>query len=343
MNNQSHKLIVLGSDWDVYTYAFSDFIANEDIYYIPTFRPSGLLGTIQRLHLNPRINRLIPLPGKGLWGWHIVNNIKKHADGSPLCILVLENWLRMESALGILPKLRKTFPTAKIVCFAQDLITRIDDMYTLQHTDTEYAKEYSDLFITFDTNDASKYNLKYFPTVFSAPSNIWDNSGNNCGMYFLGRDKGRGKLLAELKERAVMNNLSCNFIILDDDGTASIRTEGLHYTSIPLTYRENLQNVAHCDCIVEMLQKNAASPTFRLWEAISFNKKLLTNNISIKSSPFYDERYISTFSSLEDIDWEFIKNISKPPFPDKNPFGEQIKPASLIRFMESSLDIRIHQ
>lgn len=343
MNNQSHKLIVLGSDWDVYTYAFSDFIANEKIYYIPTFRPSGFRGQIQRLHLNPRINRLIPLPGKGLWGWNIINDIKKHANGSHLCILMLENWLRMESALGMLPKLRKTFPSAKIVCFAQDLITRIDDMYTLQHTDTEYVKEYCDLFITFDTNDARKYNLRYFPTVFSTPCNICDTSRNHYGMYFLGRDKGRVKLLAELKERAVMNNLSCNFIILDNEGTPSTRTEGLHYTSRPLTYRENLQNVVHSDCVVEILQKNAASPTFRLWEAISFNKKLLTNNISIKSSPFYDARYISTFSSLDDIDWEFIKNISKPAFPDKNPFDEQIKPASLIRFMESSLDIRIHQ
>ena len=344
MNKPWHKLVVLGSDWDVYTHAFSDFIASEAIYYIPTFRPSGgISGAIQRLHLNPKLNSYLSLPCKGIWGWRIVNKIRKEAKEAPVCILILENWLRMESALQMLPKLRKSFPSAKIVCFAQDLVTRIDDMYTLQHTDTEYAKRYCDLFITFDTNDAKRYDIEYFPTVFSYPRNISNAPNGKYDMYFLGRNKGRAALLAELSKRAKEHNLTTNFLIVEDETDTSAPTDGLRYTSKGITYEENLRNVAGCNCIVELLQKSAASPTFRLWETICFNKKLLTNNLSIKESPFYDSRYVSTFSSMEDIDWEFIKNIAEPAFPDKNPFCEQIKPASLIRFIETSLDIRIHQ
>lgn len=343
MNKPWHKLVVLGSDWDVYTHAFSDFIESETICYIPTFRPSGILGAVQRMQLNPQLNRCISLPGKGIWGWRIVDKIKKEAKDAPVCILILENWLRMESALQMLPKLRKSFPSAKIVCFAQDLVTRIDDMYTLQHTDTEYAKRYCDLFITFDTNDAKRYDIAYFPTVFSYPRNICNASNGKYAMYFLGRDKGRAVLLAELSKRAKEYNQTVNFLILEDEKEKPVPVDGLRYTNKGIPYEENLQNVARCNCIVELLQKNAASPTFRLWEAICFNKKLLTNNCSIKESPFYDSRYVSTFSSIEDIDWEFVKNIAEPAFPDQNPFCEQIKPASLIRFIETSLDIRIHQ
>jgi hypothetical protein len=162
-------------------------------------------------------------------------------------------------------------------------------------------------------------------------------------MYFLGRDKGRAVLLAELSKRAKEYNQTVNFLILEDEKEKPVPVDGLRYTNKGIPYEENLQNVARCNCIVELLQKNAASPTFRLWEAICFNKKLLTNNCSIKESPFYDSRYVSTFSSIEDIDWEFVKNIAEPAFPDQNPFCEQIKPASLIRFIETSLDIRIHQ
>ena len=343
MNKPWHKLVVLGSDWDVYTHAFSDFIESETICYIPTFRPSGILGAVQRMQLNPKLNRCISLPGKGIWGWRIVDKIKKEAKDAPVCILILENWLRMESALQMLPKLRKSFPSAKIVCFAQDLVTRIDDMYTLQHTDTEYAKRYCDLFITFDTNDAKRYDIAYFPTVFSYPRNICNASNGKYAMYFLGRDKGRAVLLAELSKRAKEYNQTVNFLILEDEKGKPVPVDGLRYTNKGIPYEENLQNVARCNCIVELLQKNAASPTFRLWEAICFNKKLLTNNCSIKESPFYDSRYVSTFSTMEDIDWEFIRNIAEPAFTDKNPFCEQIKPASLIRFIETSLDIRIHQ
>lgn len=343
MNKPWHKLVVLGSDWDVYTHAFSDYIESETICYIPTFRPSGIFGAVQRLHLNPNHNRCISLPGKGIWGWRIVNKIRKEIKEAPVCFLILENWLRMESALQMLPKLRKSFPSAKIVCFAQDLVTRIDDMYTLKHTDTEYAKRYSDLFITFDTNDAKRYGIEYFPTVFSSPRNISNASNGKYDMYFLGRDKGRTALLTELSKYAKEHKLTTKFLILENKTDIPAPIEGMQQINKGITYEKNLQNVAECNCIVEILQKNAASPTFRLWEAICFNKKLLTNNCSIKESPFYDPMYVSTFSSIEDIDWEFIKNIAKPAFPDKNPFCEQIKPASLIRFIETSLDIRIHQ
>lgn len=343
MNNPWHRLVVLGSDWDVYTHAFSDFIESEAVYYIPTFRPAGISGAIQRLHLNPKLNSYLPLPGKGIWGERIVSQIKKEVKDAPVCILILENWLRMESALQMLPKLRKSFPSAKIVCFAQDLVTRIDDMYTLQHTDTEYVKRYCDLFITFDTNDAKRYGLEYFPTVFSYPRNVANTANGRCDMYFLGRNKGRDVLLAGLCKYAHEHDLSSNFLILEDEKDTSVPIDGIQYIKKGITYDENLRNVAGCKCIVELLQKSAASPTFRLWEAICFNKKLLTNNVSIKHSPFYDTRFVSIFSSMEDIDWEFIRNIAEPAFPDKNPFCEQIKPASLIRFMETSLDIRIHQ
>ena len=344
MNNPWHRLVVLGSDWDVYTHAFSDFIESEAIYYIPTFRPVGISGAIQRLHLNPKLNSYLPLPGKGIWGERIVSQIKKEVKDAPVCFLILENWLRMESALQMLPKLRKSFPSAKTVCFAQDLVSRIDDMYTLQHTDTEYVKRYCDLFITFDTNDAKRYDLEYFPTVFSYPRNVTDTVNDRHDMYFLGRNKGRAALLAELCKYANGHNLTRKFLILEDEkDSISVPADGIRYIKKGITYEENLRNVAGCNCIVELLQKSAASPTFRLWEAICFNKKLLTNNCSIKESPFYDSRYVSTFSSMEDIDWEFVRNIAEPAFPDKNPFCEEIKPASLIRFIEKSLDIRIYQ
>lgn len=340
MSDNCYRFVVLGSDWDVYQYAFRDLIENKFITYIPTFRPLGLLGKLQRIHLNPQLNKHIPLPGKSLWGKHIANNIKDKT-GSKACILVIENWLRMESALHMLPILRSKFPDAKIVCFAQDLITRIDDMYTLRHVDVDYVKQYSDLFITFDTNDAKKYDLDYFPTVFSVPTNLPVSNERNTDMYFLGRDKGRLPLLTKLCDLFHTKGLTCNFQILESTNTDRLEQKGVYYTDSPTNYRDNLLNVAHSHCIVEVLQENALSSTFRLWEAIVLNKKILTNNTAVLSSPLYDPRYISTFTSEIDIDWAFIENIREPAFPDKNPHCLHIQPESLIKHIESSLNINI--
>lgn len=343
-----HKLIVLGSDWDVYTYAFQDFIDNKHIHYIPRFRPSGILGVIQRIHLNPSLNRKVAIPRKKIWGEYVVHQIirKKqnlHSDAIP-CFLILENWLRMESALCILPTLRRCFPNSKIVCFAQDLVTQINDMYTMKDVDTEYVKKYCDLFITFDTNDAKKYNLEYFPTVFSAPKNIVASQHIEYDFYFLGRNKGRLPLLMNLCKAFNEQKLKCNFQILENT-TQNNQTvmNGINYTVCLVDYADNLKCVARSNCIIELLQENASSATFRLWEAITFNKKLLTNNKSIKDSPFYDPRYISTFSSETDIDWNFIQHIAEPAFPDQNPFYKSIQPNSLVSFIEKSLNISIYQ
>lgn len=342
MSDNNYRLVVLGSDWDVYQYAFRDLIENKCINYIPTFRPLGLLGKLQRIHLNPQLNKYIPLPGKCLWGRHIADNIRHKTEGKA-CILVIENWLRMESSLRMLPILRNKFPDAKIVCFAQDLITRIDDMYTLRHVDVDYVKQYCDLFITFDTNDAKKYGLDYFPTVFSVPADISVSSELHTDMYFLGRDKGRLPLLTKLCDLFHKKGLTCNFQILESMNTDGIEQEGIYFTDSPITYRDNLLKVAHSHCIVEILQENALSSTFRLWEAIVLNKKILTNNTSVLSSPFYDPRYISTFTSENDIDWAFIENIREPAFPDKNPHCQHIQPDSLIKHIESSLNINIYR
>jgi hypothetical protein len=107
----------------------------------------------------------------------------------------------------------------------------------------------------------------------------------------------------------------------------------------PLSYKENLRNGMKSKCIIEMLQKKAASPTFRTWEAISSNKKLLTDNVSIRETEWYDERYISVFNDETNIDWDFIT--SDPAFPQRNPYQDRIQPESLVRFIEDKLNIQI--
>ena len=47
--------------------------------------------------------------------------------------------------------------------------------------------------------------------------------------------------------------------------------------------------------------------TLRMQEAISCNRKLLTNNLLAKESKYYDERYIQIFEKVEDIDFTFVK------------------------------------
>ena len=47
--------------------------------------------------------------------------------------------------------------------------------------------------------------------------------------------------------------------------------------------------------------------SLRAAEAIAYKKKLLTNNAFIKAKEYFNDKQFSYFSTLEDIDVDFIK------------------------------------
>ena len=101
MNN--YQLIVFGDDWDVYLTAYKDLIDDPKISYIPSFRPSGLIGQLQRIQFNPGLNNIITIPFKEKWNPFYLRHIKKEQP----CFLILDKWLRMECGIRLLPYLKK--------------------------------------------------------------------------------------------------------------------------------------------------------------------------------------------------------------------------------------------
>lgn len=333
-----HHLIVFGSDWDVYQYAFRDFIDNPAIDYIPTFRPEGWKGLIQRLHFNPKLNKIFHFPFKDAWTPGYLPPIP---EGATPCFLILENWLRAESATHLLPYLRKHYKEAHIICFMQDLLPSIKDFYTGTIISVDYLKEYCNLVVTYDEKEAKEQGIAYFPTVFS-PLELYPSSDEPAvDLYFLGRDKGRLPMLAQICSEAAKRGLRCAFYLLEVPEEQRILQEGLFYISKPMPYLENLRHVANCQCVVELLQPEARSATFRLWEAIMLNRKLLTVNPQIKESAFYSPEYVATFTSANDVPWDFLTD--GPAYKNDNPYRESIRPSALLHFIEEKLGIMIEQ
>ena len=328
------KLIILGTDWDVYEISYQELIENPHVTYITTFRPAGLLGQLQRIQFNPKLNHIISIPGKSWWNPYYLRNIQE----KKLCILIMEKWLRHESGLRLLPYLKKHYPEARIVCFFQDLIGTLIDRYTNQQIDVNYIKRYADLLISYDEVDAKKYRISYHPTIFSP---IIMPALEVCyDLYFLGRDKGRMNTLITISQEAKKRGLKCLFIMMEVPQKERVNIEGFVFADKPVPYMENLQYAAKSRCIIELLQQDAQSATYRTWEAIMLNKKLLTQNQQIKTCNIYDDRYISIFNTPDEINWNFISEESQ--FPNlENPYQKQISPYKLVEFIENKLNIKI--
>ncbi len=65
-----------------------------------------------------------------------------------------------------------------------------------------------------------------------------------------------------------------------------VKEKGIHYFPYVMPYEKYLQFVINTNCIVEILQDGTTGYTLRTWEALAFNKKLLTNNPEIINAEF---------------------------------------------------------
>ena len=95
----------------------------------------------------------------------------------------------------------------------------------------------------------------------------------------------------------------------------------LEYMHDFMKYDDVVGEIKASNCILEILQPNQKMQTIRYFEAIVYNKKLLTNNSNIYELPYYDSRYMKVYSKTEDIDFDWIKKKEKIQYDYNNEFS----------------------
>ena len=123
-------------------------------------------------------------------------------------------------------------------------------------------------------------------------------------IYFIGRDKGRKDFLIDLFNILSDNGCVCDFTINGVEKNAVV--QGVK-TGRGILYNQVIQEIQSTNCILEVIQQGQNGVTLRYYEAVCYNKKLLTNNADIVNYPFYNPEYMKVFTKLEDIDVKWIK------------------------------------
>lgn len=331
-----YQLVILGSDWDLYKMSYSDIISDK-VRYIDGYKPQNqILRFAYKAHLTPKLNRFIHLPFKPLWNKLFFKNIDRNAK---VVFLVFQNWLSIDTTIHTIDYIKKTYKNGKIVLFLQDIVSSFVDIYKNRPVDIVQYKKKCDAIITFDKKDSKKFGFLYHSTVFShIPISVSDS--NKFDVFFIGKYKGRLDLLVDIYIKLSSCGLKCKFIVLNAPIDKRKMSDKIEYIDHILSYKEVLQLVNDTKCILEILQPGAVGYTYRLWESISYNKFLLSNNHSLLNSEFFDKKYISIFSSAEDIDMSFMQRIDKPSY-ELNPNSKKISPYNLIEFIELQLNVKI--
>ena len=309
---------------------FEELGTRDDVLLFESGKKSvGKLGAFfRRVHFSHRLNQSIALPFKEIW--YRLPPIDQYRD-------TLESVIIIDGALNSIPeaylhRLKTKYPEIRFFMYLINAIGAAS-------RDIQWIKQYIlrfpwDGIYTFDPEDAKKYHMKYLGFCYYSKHKIKQETKKteDCEAFFIGGLKGgRSDEIVSVFNYLSDHGVKCHFNLQLFDKPVQTGKEGL--TSIGygwLPYEEVLRGVDHSDCIVEILQHGQSGPSLRYFEAVCYNKRLLTNNPHIVNFPYYNPEYMRVFHSPEDIDIDWLKGASASPV-QYNYQGE-FSPNTLIDF-----------
>ena len=156
---------------------------------------------------------------------------------------------------------------------------------------------------SFDKKDCEEFEMEFFDFYSMVPTNVEKKEvfdGKPKILYVGGcRSKERLNTLHALYDN-LKDKAHCTFYLNGVEPTDASRN-GIVYNH-PLTYAEVIGLVLQHDIIVELMNGAQAGNTLRLKEAVCYNKCLLTNNLTVKDSPYYHADFMQVFKKVNDID-----------------------------------------
>lgn len=167
-----------------------------------------------------------------------------------------------------------------------------------------------DLVYAIDENDVKKTGAILGRTFYSK-NNRYAMISPMYDMYFCGVSKNRADTLLAIAEEAARYSAKINFDVIAYEDNDKIKNNSLIHVHKPgefLSYPEVLSNELKASVILEIVQKGQVAPTLRPYEAVLYNRKLLTNNRSILKFPYWNPDYMQYFEKPEDIDWDWVKD-----------------------------------
>lgn len=213
----------------------------------------------------------------------------------------------------ILEYLKKKHKDCLTVCYFQDLIAK-------KNVDIEKVKSQFDLVLDYDEEEANKYNLVYAPTPFSYLQ-LDNSTEKETDVYFVGKAKERLRNIYAVFDLLTSHGFKCDFYIADVPEEKQVRKTGLHYIHKSLSYMENLQKASKAKILLELMQTGATGYTLRTWEAIAYNKILLTNNTSLNKTSLVDRYNILAFDKINERAINQLSAYKKKEYTYKNEFS----------------------
>ncbi len=302
---------------------------NVDLF-CPTYNiKNKLLKTINKLQFNSKISVLYHVIPNSYWArFHVLNEIKLDDKENNIVVLTIGIKTNKEINTGVFDDYKKAGVKLVLMMF--------DSIESMPKQDQETVIklfDYFDLVMTFDKDDADRFHLQHFSLPYDKELwNVDDNGFVINDLMFVGNDKGRRQLIEKIAQKTDEHRVSTDFTLvntksvinrIDDKSKIKRLNHTMEYTSI-------VEKILKSNCILEVLCKGQKTASLRYYEAVVYNKKLLTNNKNAVNLPYYDPRFIQIFDDIESIDFSWVTRREKVDYRYKGDFSSELLLTSIV-------------
>ena len=158
---------------------------------------------------------------------------------------------------------------------------------------------------TFEDRDAREHGWNYVDSFYSTPK-INISIKTHPGVFYIGQAGNRIDSIHAVYSKLTAGGINVDFNVVGCPNEKKLTGDNLNYID-GMNYFETIEHMCALDCILEVQSRGQVAPTLRYHQAISMNKKLLTNNLNVSKLPFYNPDFIKIFSKAEDIDINWLK------------------------------------
>ncbi len=316
-----HKYVFFEGIYGHSKYVFKDLEKENNCYFADIPR-HGIKGILNHYHTSEKINKKIKLPFKSIW---YKGYLRKVIGGSDGYVFVFSEGCRQAYDYYFLSWLKNKYSNAKLVYYF------LNSTCELSKKRLDYINNNFDIIVSYDKADCDKYNWNYYCGLYCADKEIKENRTSD--VFFVGRNKGRLKQIIESYELFSKANMICDYNIVGVKKEDQ-KNSGIKYNK-PLPYIDVLKKDIGARFLFENLQENQTGCTFRTYEAIVYNKVLISNNLSLKEMRIFDKNRMFLYEKVEDISVDEIKKMEKLP---QIITAKDLSPLLFLDFLEEKVD-----
>lgn len=314
------KYIIFGKNhyqyngFDINKYIYSDAITQDNVLYIEPKESfwDRYLEFFYENEYGMAIRKKLFVPFRNTAYRALLRKAAKirRGDENIFVFFLVEPWFFDDK--GFLPYLRKRYPRAKLVYHFTNIIQNV-------RYGPEYYRQYFDLVSTCDRRDSEKYAMPFFPNSCShIPFD--DNCEPHSDCFFVGQAKNRLNDLVMIFELLTRKGVKCEFFINGVKEEDKRFGDRIHYNQV-LNYDVILRKIEKTNVLLELLQEGMDTHTLRYPEAVSYGKKLITNNAGVVREKSYSEqniRLIRRASDVANIEETFFTSPLRENYPDRD-------------------------